>query len=236
MFKKARWTSLIVTALVLVVASPVTSALAEGPQDGQAPPPVYVQAQPQGYVAPQQQVAEAPPDERGGRGIEYGLHLLVPIFARTPFADSAPGLKLSPGIGLQGRVGWEFPGGLTTELNLGVMYNSVTDGSGFDTSVSLTNVWIGAGLRYSFLNASALVPFVGAGLAVNFWQAQSDFTGTTSDTEAGLGLNALFGFAYEVSPELAIELGAQANYAFATARSVEHSVYFSPFVGGTLYY
>ncbi|MBK8171951.1 MAG: hypothetical protein IPK60_16620 [Sandaracinaceae bacterium] len=227
------WKKALFTSLVLAAMGPVASAYAEGPQDA-PPPPVYVETQ-AGYGQPQAVPVEEAPVERGGRGIEYGAHLVVPIFAQSPFGDRGT-LGLSPGIGLQGRVGWEFAGGFTTELNLGVMYNNVT---GVDSSVtsSLTNVWVGAGARYSFLNASALVPFIGLGIAVNFWQSQLDdgFVSVMSDTEAGFAMNALAGFAYELSPELALELGVQANYAFPTA-SLEHSVYISPFLGGTLYY
>ena len=135
------WKKVLFTSLVVAAFGPVSSALAEGPQDG-APPPVIVEgsdpnAQPQ-EVAVQE-------EQHQGRGIEYGGHIVIPIFSRTPFHDTLPGAGLSPGIGLQGRMGWEFPNGFTTELNLGFAYNAITGTGG--TNPALTNFWVGAGVR-----------------------------------------------------------------------------------------
>lgn len=233
MWKKVLFTSLVVAAL-----APVSSVLAEGPQDG-APPPIIVESSDPSLQQPGQEVA-VQEEQRQGRGVEYGAHLLVPIFARTPFRNTLPGVGLSPGIGIQGRVGWEFPNGFTTELNLGFAYNGITGTSA--SNPALTNFWVGAGARYSFLNASALVPFVGAGVAVHFWTAQFDdgFVTIQSESELALGLNVLGGFAYELSPEIALEAGLQANFTTASfsdvVNPVERSVYLTPFLGGTLYY
>ena len=83
---------------------------------------------------------------------------------------------------------------------------------------------------------------MGAGIAVHLWTAQFDVGSVTvqSESEAALGINALAGFAYELSPEIALEAGIQANMttrSFANVDNpVERSIYFSPFLGGTLYY
>src|SRR5262245_53370777 len=53
-----------------------------------------------------------------GRGIEYGGHLVVPVWLTEDLINN-------PGIGFQGRVGWEFAGGFTAELIVGFMTNGL---------------------------------------------------------------------------------------------------------------
>ncbi len=226
----------------LFVLSLATVAQAEGPQ-----PQPYGQPQPgQPGAQPGQpqpggvQVVEQQPAEQtrqAGRGIEYGAHLIVPIWV-----DS--NLNLDPGFGIQGRIGWEFPGGLTVELNLGVMFNgsSVTVYDPFSmttttASGNFNNVWLGAGIRYGFLNPSAFVPFVGVGLAINDWGASCDGC-IDSSREITLSFNGLAGFAYEISQQIALEAGLQVNYSLKGDVFVGDvtPMWLSPFLGGTLYY
>ena len=230
--RNAAW---IVSVLVLIAASP---ALAEDP-NGQPPPPPPPQqvgyeqqpAQPQ-YAA---QPGEQPPQEQPvqeGRGIEYGGHLVVPIWLTDDTSS------ISPGIGIQGRIGWEFPGGLTLEGNIGVMANPISNDA-MRLDGTRTNVWLGVGARFAFLNASAFVPFVGAGVKLNIWQftACDAVSCADSDSEINLGANALVGAAYELSPFLAIEFGVEINAVFPADKFFgETELYLSPFLGGTLYY
>jgi opacity protein-like surface antigen len=190
--------------------------------------------QPGGVQVVEQQ--QPTPDQRPSRGLEYGAHIIFPIWVD----DTLP---LNPGLGIQGRVGWEF-GSLTTELNIGYQFNGFQD-----ADAGLTNFWIGAGARLSFFNPSALVPFVGAGLALNFWALAlcvDDGAGGTvcadGDREATLSFNALGGAAWEISPDIAVEAGLQLNYTlpgdvFTDAEgNPKGYVYISPFIGGTLYF
>lgn len=244
----------VVAVLLGLFLLPVAGARAEGPQPGQ---PGYVDPQQQYQQQPmgdpnaqyQQQPQPAPEEQTSneqaqqGRGIEYGGYLTVPIFV-GPNAEG-----IGAGVGLAGRVGWEFGSGFAAELNIGVQYNVFTGTVGVDTNFDgipdtfesidggITNFWGGAGLRYSFLNASALVPFVGAGIQLNFWGIDYG-SGESYNDSLAFGFNALAGLAYELSADLALEVGLRWDLTtkgskgpFPAAQS-----YFSPFIGATLYY
>jgi len=241
----------VVLALVL---SPTVVARAEGPQPGQPvivdpntqqqviadPNAQYGQPQPQPQPGPH---ASANAEAQQGRGIEYGGYLTVPVFLSALSSNGE--IVANPGIGLIGRIGWEFGGGFTTELMLGGHANTVSVGlDSVLTNFTITNVFVGAGVRYSFLNASALVPFVGGGLQLNFWGADSTLDGTTSTTNdfLGLGVSGVAGIAYELSADLAIEAGLRADFSTnpKNADGVElfaqGQFVLSPFLGATLYY
>ena len=241
--------------VLALVVSPAVVARAEGPQPGQPGQPVIVDPNTQQQVVadPNAQYAQGPaqpaPDASAneqaqqGRGIEYGGYLTVPVFLSALSSDGE--IVANPGFGLIGRIGWEFGGGFTTELTLGGHANTVSVGPlAVVSNFTITNVFVGAGVRYSFLNASALVPFVGAGLQLNFWGTDSTVDGTTTTTNdfIGLGLNGSAGLAYEVSADLAIEAGVRADFSTnpTNADGVElfaqGQLVVSPFVGATLYY
>jgi hypothetical protein len=170
-----------------------------------------------------------------GRGFEMGGHILIPFFLGRP--------DLQPGFGIQARLGWELPRGWTIEGNLGIQANRFDDLI-FDDF--LTAFWIGAGARYSFLNQSSLVPFVGASVQVSFWAQCLDRGGVceSRDISAGLGVTPVVGVAWEIDPHIGVELGLQATLTFFNedsdivrfggARAVE--AYLSPFLGGTYYF
>jgi hypothetical protein len=254
----------VVAVLVGLFLLPAAVAHAEGPQPGE---PGYVdpqqqqyqqqqyqqqqyQQQPMGdpnaqYQQQQQPVQEQPATEQAqqGRGIEYGGYLFVPIFLTNPTGTDF--VTTNPGIGLMGRIGWEFGSGFTAEATIGGQWNSLSvEFAGVTATGSFTNFFVGAGIRYSFLNASALVPFVGAGLQLNFWGVDRTDDGTVSTTNDSLafGFNGMVGLAYELSADLAIEAGARID--FTTAGSTDGGgtffdggqAYLSPFVGATLYY
>lgn len=214
------------------------SLLVAAPAWAQEPVPVISQEQSQAQPPP-------PVPARQGRGIEYGLHLVVPIFV----AQSNE-IELKPGFGLQGRVGWEFPSGLTPELSLGVMYNTSDGGLTRDLFVieeySLLNVWVSAGARWAWLNPSAFVPFIGAALALNIWSdaQREDGLGGTDGGAADkgvitIGVIGTLGVAFEVNPWIAIEAGAQFHYTASPKLddiAAEPKAWLSPFAGATLYY
>lgn len=242
------------TSFVLfVLAASVAHA-----EDPNAPPPQYAPAPPPGQqpapppqdpamqpapgqqpapgggvqVVEQQQVAPVEdPSQPQARGLEYGAHFVVPVFLNQE--------GRSFGLGGQLRAGWEFTGGFSTELNVGLAL-SVGDDREVTGDAGLSLIWIGAGMRYSFFNPSALVPFLGAGIALNLWNECVD-TGSGRDcggtTEITFGVNGTAGIAYELSRELALEAGAQVNVSFGGGNVTDGTALFvSPFVGGTLYY
>lgn len=242
-------------------------ALAEGTQlDGTAhagEAGVYVQG---GYAPPPggevQVVEQAPPQEQraAGRGIQYGGHLLVSVPLHGVFAQD-----FGPGFGIHGRIGWELPSGWSVEMNLGFLYMTAQDPDAavyVDEVAGIGTLYGGVGARYAFLNPSAIVPFLGVGLGLNYWVAgdstayQGDSglvycgsgvvcdagDGTSYDTFGGVSLmgNASAGIIYELTSDVSVEIGAQYNLQwlpgpFAGA-SGERGGYLTIFGGGTLYY
>jgi hypothetical protein len=168
-----------------------------------------------------------------GRGFEAGGHLLIPFYVGRG--------DLLPGIGIQARLGWEFPKGLTIEANVGIQANRFNE-FGFDDF--LTAFWIGGGVRYSFLNPTPFVPFIGANLQVSFWSMCLDTFCDTRSITAGLGVSPLAGVAWEIGSRVALEFGLQGTLTFFSpdsdlvvfgrARTME--AYISPFLGGTMYF
>ena len=216
---------------------PGDPAYQQQPYQQQPPPgdPAYQQQQ-GGVPVVEQQQPQVPPDQRPSRGLEYGGHIIFPIYLGTVNV-----FDMSPGIGIQGRIGWEF-GAVTTELNIGGQVNGIANAV---EDASLNNVWVGAGIRYSFFNPSALVPFAGAGLTLNFWGITvcDDMACLESDTrEVTLSFNGLVGAAWELSPEIAIEFILQYNYslpgnAFTDEDGDPQGIsWLSPGIGGTLYF
>lgn len=238
-----RTRSLLFFALsTLLLVTPGRAALAEPPPGGYGQQPVaqpgyaqqpvaqpgYAQqpvAQP-GYV--QQPVAQ-PATARQGRGIEYGAHLIVPVW----ITDLNPGVTADPGIGIQGRLGWEFPSGWSTEVNIGYMGNNVVT-SGATSDATLDAFWFGAGLRYSLLNRTAWVPFVGAGLQLTNWGDAA--CSSACDRSYTLGVNGIVGLVFEVNEFVGIEAGVQVMASSKGRRFSRAQLIVSPLAGLTLYY
>lgn len=203
----------------------------------------------------------APEDQRAqGRGIQYGLHLLVASPLHGVLAED-----FAVGFGLQGRIGWELPSGLSLEVDVGYQGFGVQDYEvgGADSDDSIGALYAGVGARFAFLNPTAFVPFVGAGLATNLWivpteteffgrsgqyYCGSDFAcelapgGSGESAFGGVSLlgNVAAGGIYEITAKIAIEAGAQYSIVmvpgpFDQARGANFG-YLTFFAGGTLYY
>lgn len=143
-----------------------------------------------------------------GRGVQYGLHVVVPVYlTKATAATRYDAERLSPGIGLQGRGGWEFPGGWSTELTVGVSRNAYSETS--DRGVG--NLWLSAGLRYTFMNPTALLPFVGSALQLNLWSDCDEVACAGDAASVGGQVNA--GLMFEISRWFALEAGLAANLA-----------------------
>jgi hypothetical protein len=240
----------------VLLLAPGRSALAEPPPGGYGEPvqqptaqPAYGQptAQPAygqpvqqpAYGQPQQQpVQQQPVTAQQGRGIQYGAHLIVPVWLTDvrSASPSLPGVSADPGIGIQGRLGWEFPGGFSTEFNIGYMINNVTttDVGGLSESEQLDAFWFGVGARYSLLNRTAWVPFVGVGLQLTGW-GDATCSGTCSRSYT-LGINGIVGLVLEVSEFLGLEAGVQVMASSKGDAFADPQLIVSPLAGLTLYY
>lgn len=198
-------------------------------------------------VVEEDQVPEAQVVERGyvrgqGRGIQYGAHLISPVYLTTvaPPAGGAP-LDVSGGLGLHGRVGWEFPSGFTVEVFGGFAANGVWRPDAFadEMSSAFTRVEVGAGLRYMFINDTAFVPFVQVGASFRwFWFDYVDAANDVQAIDAELtgAVHGAVGFQIELSPYFGIELGCAVDYtAWADIFAEPGIVSIMPFAGVTLY-
>jgi len=224
------------------------------PPHGDAPPPSTQPPPAQAVPAPASDPAEEPPpaNRAQGRGLQYGLHLVVPVFLVAN--DDA---RMRPGIGVQGRLGWEFPVGLSIEGILGVSYNGsdanaeLVDETGRPIAVGdygLTNIWVGAGLRYAFINPTALVPFVGAGVQLNIWTDQISYAGVTESSDSSsltFGAQANAGLIFEINENIGLEAGVQLQWTTPPADEDEFGepipfagpeLWLSPFFGATFYF
>jgi hypothetical protein len=229
-----------IACVVLFGASSV--ARAEGDQPGQGQPPPTDPFAGGGQPPPQpveqpQPVQEQPVEEElvhdnQGRGREWGAHLVVPIFV-TVEGD------LTPGIGIQGRFGWEFPSGFILEGQIGYMMNWVSDTSAED---SMYSIYGGVGARYAFYNPSALVPFIGANVTLNYWSMDTtsgvnpfpscpdcEVSGITVSFGGGAGV------AYEISAQIAIEAGVNVMATIPGSVFPDVEVFVLPFIGATFY-
>ncbi len=225
--------------LAVLAAAGAAEAQVMTPQQGGQGQTYQPQPQPQ----PVQQEPQ-PVTAQQGRGLEYGAHLVVPIFITNPVAELVSptgervgGATAGFGLGLQARAGWEFGYGFAAELNIGATFNVMgAEEEGLEVDETLIMYWIGAGARYSFLNASALVPFVGAGAGLYF-QSFCPNTAVECVADPAFAVNALAGLIYEVSPWVGLEAGVQFNAVFPNDTVfVETEMFLTPFVGATLYY
>lgn len=194
-------------------------------------------------VVEEAEVEEGLIAERGyvrgvGRGIQYGAHLVSPIYLMP--MDRAGGsverLGHGPGAGLHGRVGWEFPSGLSIELYGGFAFNRVdfVAGEPADRSHVLSQADIGLGLRYMFFNETAVVPFVQVGAGGRwFWFHWPG--GDEVNAKGAFALTGAVGLQIELSPFFGIEAGALVDYTFGMDLFREGFVSITPFLGVTLY-
>jgi len=194
-------------------------------------------------VVEEEDVSEEVIVERGyvhgvGRGIQYGAHVISPIYLMP--MDRAGTLSdrlgYGPGAGLHGRIGWEFPSGFTVEVHGGFAFNAVDSvpGEPTDRSHVLSQADVGLALRYMFFNETAVVPFVQVGAGGRwFWFHWPD--GDDIDAAGAIALTGAVGLQIELSPYFGIEGGALVDYTFGMDIFREGFVSVTPFLGVTLY-
>lgn len=245
--------SLLAPGLVLAEGTPLEPEAHGGEPVGMPPPGG-------GGAVPVEEQPQVQDQRAQGRGIEYGGHLLVGVPLHGVFSND-----FGVGFGIHGRIGWELPGGFSIEANIGFLYLSALDPDATAYSEDVAGIgalYFGGGVRYAILNPSAIVPFVGAGLGLNYWVAGDSTAyqgrsgqvycgsgvycdagdGRTYDQFSGLSLlaNASAGIIYELTSDIAVEAGAQYNFQFtegpfSSARNPRGG-YLTIFAGGTLYY
>ncbi len=196
-------------------------------------------------VVEEDQVQETQVVERGyvrgqGRGIQYGAHLVSPVYVTTVQPAAGRPIDVSAGAGLLGRIGWEFPSGFTLEVFGGFAANGVGRPPGFDDmSSAFTRAEVGGGLRYMFFNDTAFVPFVQIGASLRwFWFDYVDAANRVNNVDAELtgAVSGAVGFQIELSPYFGIEAGCAVDYtAWADIFAEPGLVSVMPFVGVTLY-
>jgi hypothetical protein len=174
---------------------------------------------------PQQQPAQPITEPvQSGRGLQYGGTLFVPIY----FSDLRDALY--PGIGIHGRVGWEVGGGFSFEGGIGAQFNPDRNLYG-----NLTNVFFTGGVRYAFLNPSALVPFIHAEVMINLWDFCDPF-GCTAYSSITAGFAGGGGLIWEINRDAALEVGANVAASSPGTTFFNWQAWVSPFIGVTLYY
>ncbi len=176
-----------------------------------------------------------------GRGVQYGAHLVSPVYLSsvTPSGATradAP-VPVGGGFGLLARIGWEFPSGITLEVLGGFAANGV-DTRGNAMSDVLMRADVGAGLRYMFFNETAFVPFVQLGGTVRWHFFDFVRAGNVEHASGDptFAVHGAVGFQIELSPFFGIEAGCLVEWT-AWGSTFEEPGYVSitPFAGVTLY-
>lgn len=194
---------------------------------------------------PDEQVVERGYVRGQGRGVQYGAHLLSPIYLtdirRAGYADGRPSpdrIGEAYGAGLLARIGWEFPAGFTIELFGGFAVNGFDTG-GDTTSNLLSRAEVGLGARYMLFNDTAIVPFIGIGASVRWFDLDWPNTLDTREPEiewtATGVLHGAVGMQIELSPYFGVELGLAVEYSFGADVFAEGLFALVPFAGVTLY-
>lgn len=218
---RLRFASLV--ALAVFVAAPAAGQVTVV-EDHELPASEVVE---QGYVQGQ------------GRGIQYGAHIISPVYLTSVQPRNGRPLQPSGGAGLLARIGWELPSGLTLEVAGGFAMNGLDRPAGFDELGSVfTRAEVGGGARYMFFNDTAFVPFVGIGGSLRwFWFDYLDAGGRVSAVNEELtgAIQGAVGAQVELSPYFGIEAGVAVDYTFAASAFEEGFVALMPFLGVTLY-
>lgn len=174
-----------------------------------------------------------------GRGVQYGAHLVSPVYLSSVTPAAGRDVRVGAGVGLLARIGWEFPSGFTVEAFGGLAANGVDTLEHDDMSNVLMRAEIGAGFRYMFFNETAFVPFVQLGASLRWhWFDYLDFANSVqaANGDPTAALHAAVGFQIELTPYFGIEAGCMVDYTLWGKTFAEPGfVSLMPFVGVTLY-
>lgn len=187
--------------------------------------------------------AQNNPAREGGRGLQYGAHLMTPILftdvQRAGGGATAP--VLNPAGGLNVRVGVELPAGFAVELQGGFAFHYV-DHACPDTATeclrrSMSRVHLGAAVRYHILNDSIVVPFFEAGGGLRMISLDFDDGGEQPSPGFSVGVTAGGGIQLELAPYFDFELGVLFDYVFTMDGLFDEPglIGIRPFVGVTLF-
>lgn len=193
-------------------------------------------------VIEESEVPEGQIVERGyvrgeGRGLQYGAHLISPVYLTTVESPEGYDLRQGGGFGLWARIGWELPFGFTIEVLGGIAANGV-DTAMLDTSNVFMRGDLGAGVRWMIFNDTAFVPFIQIGGTLRWFFFDWLLADETERAVAGEltgAIHAAAGAQIELSPYFGIEFGVAVDYTFAAEIFAEGLVSLMPFAGVTLY-
>jgi hypothetical protein len=213
---------------------------------GEPPPPAFAPAFPvPKYEKPpeptewDQPTFPPPQAARSRRSTEAGFDLQVPIWF-TP-DDGA----IDPGFGFAGRFGLLVGRYLVPELHLGWQINWMDeDVVGFDRSMDIFYFSVGARVRFD--SGGLVTPFVSGAFDMSFVHFEGDedvycggyyyyYCDTVANYEFTPGFSAKVGVAFEMSRDVAIDVGARIAMVFETDVFPQAEGYVSPFVGLTFY-
>ncbi len=190
-----------------------------------------------------------PPDpslEWRRKEYELDIHLGVPIFLSNvrfdmpAYRDSVTReiipVPINPGFGFDVRLAKDIGNGLSLGGEFAMQVNRIDDGA--PGTATLGNGYLGFTARYSFLNPSAVVPFVGTGVGIGGWFVTFSGNGTSesTDSRASLIAHAVAGVAYELSQDFAIEAGLRFNATTSGDLFDRGFVWLTPFAGGAFYW
>lgn len=190
--------------------------------------------------APEGQVVERGYVRGEGRGIQYGAHLVSPVYVMPVLAPDETPVGVDAGLGVRARIGWEFPSGFTLEVQGGFAANAIPNAT-LEMSNVFTRAEVGGAARYMFFNETAFVPFIEVGGAFRWfffdWMpAGGRRVNSSGDGESLTGaVTGAVGAQIELSPFFGIELGCAVDYTFAGGVFADGFVAITPFVGVTLY-
>jgi len=146
------------------------------------------------------------------------------------------------GASLEGRAGYDL-GFVVPEVELGFAWipvdlDKLEPGLGRDT---LSQIFVGLGVRFQARNESALTPYVSAAVDFNWWNfRETDYVcdpwycSSVKHYRFTPGISGRAGLAVEVTPGVAIDLGVRLAMSFAGDFFYRNEWWVSPFVGFTL--
>lgn len=162
------------------------------------------------YIQPNQQ------QNTSARTVKKPRPAQLSVYLRVPFAlgDALPDARqFGGGFGIAARFGWDL-GIVVPEFHLGGSLHFVSlDNTATTEEANLfTNLWVAGGARLQLLNRSRFVPFVSAGVRVNFWNV----AGTATEISPSLGLIGKVGLMIELSMRIALEVMADFHVSFSS--------------------
>ncbi len=155
-----------------------------------------------------------------------------------PIWLSGVGDAVSPGFSIGGRFGWRLED-IIPEINTGYMINWFDDE--FRDRGTLSNWWLGFGMRWQPQTYSRFSPYAGGGVQLNFWHVSGDevyacdfyYCNSYNNYRFAPGFTATAGIDIELHPAIALELGGLFGLTFPGTLFESTQTWISPQFGIT---